>query len=100
MPVPFSQEVTTCAADLLAGAGDGADPFEVLRLRFPQLHPILVAENLEWTKHLFSAALRLADSVRAGLLTQEQALDHLQSSHRSFGSHAVAQALAHAQKSA
>jgi len=103
MPVPFSQEVTTFAAGLLARATDdpaGGDPFHALTTRFPELHPVLIAENLQWTEQLFRAASGVASSVRAGLLTRDQALDALQSSHRSFSPHVVAQALAHASHAA
>lgn len=100
MPVPFSREVIAYAAELLSTPGCGSSvPSDALKLRFPELHPVLIAENLQWTEQLFGAASELAASVRAGALTPEQALDHLLSNHRPYPQHVVSRALDYALKS-
>lgn len=104
MPVPFAPEVTTYAVELLAGssgeAGDAVDPFDLLKRRFPRLHPVLIAEHLQYAEALFQSASSEAAMIRVGTLTQEQALDSLRARHPLFSSQSVAQALAYVQASA
>ena len=99
MPVPFSSEVAACAVELLASRheiGTAYDPFNALKARFPQLHPVLLAEHLGYAEALFRAAATDAALVRAGVFTDEQALTQLKSSQILFTPESVEQAFAYA----
>jgi hypothetical protein len=96
MPIPFAPEVAAYAVELLANVqierGTASDPFEALEARFPELHPVLLAEHLGYAEELFRAAATNAALIRAGISSDEQALNNLKSSQILFNAESIERA--------
>lgn len=104
MPVPFCPDVANDAVAVLADSqlasrAPGA-AFEMMKARFPELHPVLIAEHLGFARALFRSAAMAAAQVHAGALSRDQASALLKSDHRLFSDQSIELALAYVQASA
>jgi hypothetical protein len=98
--VPFMPTVAIKAIEILTeSAYAQADynlTFEVLCRRIPDQHPMLISEHLDYATELIEASKRFAKQVKAGELSQADALAHLETTFDAFEIESVTRALAFA----
>lgn len=99
MSVPFVAAVAVGAVEVATDPGlvalgvraSGA----ALASRFPDQHPLLVGEHLDYATMLVRAAAAAAAAVQAGTVSRGGALAALQHSHPGFAPESVERALAY-----
>ena len=99
MSIPFIASVAICAVEVATNPELLASGKKAMRLalqsRFPEQHPLLLGEHLDYATLLVRSATEAAARIDSGAISKDQALAELQHSYQSFPSESVGRALAY-----